>query len=599
MRTAARLLGACILVTCAFVATASAAGAEEISREGVRLDIARNGTLHVVETIDYDFGPVPHHGIIRAITDRQHYDKRDDRRFPISNVRVDGSEGTPVQFTESTKGALHTVKVGDPHRTVTGLHRYVISYDVAGAMTRYRDHDELYWNAIGSQWSVTRSNVTVTVHAPAPITRATCFSGVSGSQLGCDNSSVDGREARFSDATAFPNEELTVVVGLPRGTIVPPPVPILEERWSFDRAFSRTPSTLGIAGGLFALLLVAVGALLWRVGRDRRYIGSAVDVAFGSPEGKDQRVGLFEDRDSPVEFTPPDGLRPGVVGTLIDERANPLDVTATIVDLAVRGYLKIDEIPKEGWFGKPDWRLTKLKDSTDLLEYERVLFDALFAGRVDEVKLSELRRTFADDLHNVQHKLYEDVVARGWFVGRPDYVRAAWTAAGIVLLVVGIALTVLAAVFTHGALVPVPVAIAGLVLTVGARSMPRRTAKGTGTLRRVLGFRTFIDQSEKDRARFAEEQHLFSEYLPYAIVFGCVHQWAKTFEGLADQPPDTSTWYTGSHAFTALAFADAIDGFTVTTAGTISAAAPSSSGGSGFSGGFSGGGGGGGGGGSW
>jgi uncharacterized membrane protein YgcG len=598
MRAATRVFGAGIVLTFVLVATASAAGAEEITREAVRLDIARNGTLHVVETIDYDFGPVPHHGIIRAITDRQHYDKRYDRRFPISNVHVDGSAGTPIQFTESTTGALHSVKIGDPDRTITGLHRYVISYDVRGATTRYRDHDELYWNTIGSQWSVLRSNVTVTVQAPASITRATCFTGVTGSQNGCDNSAVDGREARFSDASAFPGEELTVVVAMPRGTIVPKPLPILDERWSFDRAFSRTPATLGIAGGLFALILGAVGALMWRVGRDRRYVGSAVDVAFGTTGGADERVGLFEDRDSPVEFTPPDGLRPGVVGTLIDERANPLDVTATIVDLAVRGYLKIDEVQKEGWFGKPDWRLTKLKEGESLLAYEDTLFSALFKGR-DEVTLSGLRRTFADDLHQVQNRLYEDVVQRGWFVGRPDYVRALWTALGIVLLVVGVGLTVLGAIFTHWALVAVPIAIAGLVLTVGAHNMPSRTAKGTGTLRRVLGFRVFIDQSEKDRARFAEEQHLFSEYLPYAIVFGCVHQWAKTFEGLGDRPPDTSSWYTGSQVFTALAFADAIDGFTVTTAGTISAAAPSSSGGSGFSGGFSGGGGGGGGGGSW
>jgi uncharacterized membrane protein len=137
------------------------------------------------------------------------------------------------------------------------------------------------------------------------------------------------------------------------------------------------------------------------------------------------------------------------------------------------------------------------------------------------------------------------------------------------------------------------------VLLAGAHDMPHRTAKGTGTLRRVLGFKTFIEESEKDRARFAEQQNLFSEYLPYAIVFGAVHKWARTFEGLAAQPPDTTSWYHGSQVFTALAFANAIDGFTVTTAGTISAAAPSSSGGSGFSGGFSGGGGGGGGGSSW
>jgi hypothetical protein len=530
---------------------------------------------------------------------------------------VNGSQGTPIEVRESTEGALRNIKIGDPDRTITGLHRYVISYDVEGAMTRYRDHDELYWNTLGSQWTVTRSDVNVAVHMPARITRVTCFSGSVQSNLACDRAGFDGRDAQFADATVYPGEELSVVVAVPLGTIVPAPAPILEERWSFDRAFSRTPATLGIAAGLLAVLIALAGWVMWRVGRDRRYAGSAVDVAFGSAEGAEQRVAPFEDRDSPVEFVPPDGLRPGLVGTLLDEQANPLDVTATIVDLAVRGYLVIEEVPKEGWFGKPDWKLQKQKDGTpsgadgsasppvgsasrtaDLLEYERTLFDALFAGRT-EVTLGALRRTFADDLGRVQDKLYQDVVGRGWFLRRPDTVRAIWIALGIFVTIVGVGLTVLAAKFTHWGLVPVPIAIAGVVLIAGAHNMPRRTAKGTGTLRRVLGFRTFIEESEKDRARFAERQNLFSEYLPYAIVFGAVHKWAKAFEGLAAQPPDTTSWYHSSNAFTALAFADAMDGFTVTTAGTISAAAPSSSGGSGFSGGFSGGGGGGGGGGSW
>ena len=66
-------------------------------------------------------------------------------------------------------------------------------------------------------------------------------------------------------------------------------------------------------------------------------------------------------------------------GTIIDEQANTLDVTATIVDLAVRGYLTIEEIPKEGWFGKPDWTLHRTdKADDDLLTYERTLLTGLF-----------------------------------------------------------------------------------------------------------------------------------------------------------------------------------------------------------------------------
>jgi uncharacterized protein (TIGR04222 family) len=591
-------LGALAILAAFFlVTTASAAGAEEITRETIQLTVERDGTMHVVETIDYDFGPTPRHGIFRDIAVRQHYDNRYDRKFPISNIEVDGSKGTPVQFTESTEGAYHRVKIGDPDTTITGLHRYRITYDVRGAMTRYRDHDELYWNAAGIRWNVTQNTVKAVVKMPAKVTAITCFAGPERSSNACNFSSKKGATATFTERSLYPYEGMTVVVAVPRGTIVPAPEPILDERWSFDRAFSRTPATLGIGAGLLALVIGGVGLTMWRVGRDRRYVGSAVDVAFGSASGDDERVGLFERPDSPVEFVPPDNLRPGLIGTLIDETANPLDVTATIVDLAVRGYLRIEEIPKEGWFGKPDWRLVKLKDAEGLLEYERSLFNALFSGRT-EVTLNSLRRTFADDLHKVQNKLYDDVVARGWFTRRPDTVRAIWFGLGLLLFLVGVGLTVLAAIFTHWGLVPLALAIGGVVLMAGSGRMPRRTAKGTGTLRRVLGFRIFIEESEKERARFAEQQNLFSEYLPYAIVFGCVEKWARAFEGLADEAA-TSSWYRGNDPFTTIAFAHAIDGFTVTTSGTISAAAPSSSGGSGFSGGFSGGGGGGGGGGSW
>ncbi|HET7654451.1 MAG TPA: hypothetical protein VFK42_15545, partial [Acidimicrobiales bacterium] len=109
----------------------------------------------------------------------------------------------------------------------------------------------------------------------------------------------------------------------------------------------------------------------------------------------------------------------------------------------------------------------------------------------------------------------------------------------------------------------------------------------------------FIDESEKDRAQFAERANLFSEYLPYAVVFGATEKWARAFAGLDGQLPETGGWYVGTHPFTIASFNSSMDHFTTTTAGTI-ASTPSGSGGSGFGGGgFSGGGGGGGGGGSW
>ncbi len=596
------LLTAVITVATAGVwlsATAGAAGAESITAEHVDITIRADGDLAVAERITYDFGPVPHHGIIREIPTRVHYDSKYDRRYPIAGVTVSASAGTPAPSHTSSSGGWTSIKVGDANRTITGVHTYVVSYVVHGAMTAFRDHDELYWNALGSRWSVVRNNASVAVHAPAGITKVACYAGPTGSHDPCQFARSANRTATFRQGAVFPDEDLTVVVALPRGTISPVPRPILVERWSLDRAFSRTPAALAVSIGALVALLIGSAVVMWNVGRDRRFVGSAVDVAFGSTDGAEERVGPFEHGDSPVEFTPPDNLRPGEIGTLIDEQANPLDVTATIVDLAVRGYLTIEEVPKHGWFGHADWKLTAQKEGDGLLPYEKALLSALFAKH-QEVNLSALRRTFATSLHRVEEKLYQDVTKHGWFYGRPDKVRARWKNIGQVVTVAGVAVTFLLAKYTHWGLAGIPLFLAGLVLMAGAHNMPRRTAKGTGTLRRVRGFREFIDQSEKERARFAEQQNLFSEYLPYAIVFGCVHKWAKAFEGLADEPANNLGWYQSSQPFSTLGFANAIDSFAVTTSGTISAAAPSSSGGSsGFSGGSSGGGGGGGGGGSW
>src|SRR5207248_3355224 len=194
----------------------------------------------------------------------------------------------------------------------------------------------------------------------------------------------------FHQSSLGPDPGLSFVAALPKGA-VQVGEPILEERWSAARACSVTPLTGGLSLLAAVLLLGWVAWLMWTRGRDRRFTGSPVDAVYGSAEG-DQPVPLFERGAVPVEFQPPDGLRPGQVGTLQNEAANPLDVTATIVDLAVRGYLRIEEIPKKHFWGKPDWRLVQLKEpDQDLLDYERILFGGLFedAEATDDQEVAE------------------------------------------------------------------------------------------------------------------------------------------------------------------------------------------------------------------
>ncbi|MGI8807761.1 MAG: DUF2207 domain-containing protein [Acidimicrobiales bacterium] len=575
------------------------AGTERITAYNVEILVEATGSMLVTETIDYDFASNKRHGIFREIPVRTGYDKRYERIYPLKVFSVTGSPGTPDEYETETAGNFKRLKIGDPDKEITGAHRYTIVYRVQAALNGFDSHDELYWNAIGTEWTVPIERATVRVTTPSDITQVACLGGGLGSRLPCSESDRAGRLAGFSQGGLERGEGITVVVGFAKGA-VPEPAPVLDERWHFTRAFSLTPATVGTSVALLVAVVLGVVRLVWRTGRDRRYAGSAVDAAFAT-EGHEEPVrpsfGPWGADETPVEFVPPDGLRPGQVGTLVDEAANTLDVTATIVDLAVRGHLRIDEIPKKGWFGKPDWTLTKLKDADDLRPYERALLDGLFKG-AEEVKLSALRNTFAERLKKVQEALYDDVIEQGWFVGRPDKVRLKWRIIGAVAVVLAVAALVVLAAFTRAGVVGVPLLIGAGVLLASATRMPRRTARGTGVLRRVEGFRRFIDESERDRARFAEQQHLFSEYLPYAIVFGATEKWARAFAGIDGELPQPG-WYGGSSHFTAVGFSDSIDGFAVTTAGTITST-PAGSGSSGFSGGgFSGGGGGGGGGGSW
>src|SRR5581483_1353789 len=235
--------------------------------------------------------------------------------------------------------------------------------------------------------------------------------------------------------------------------------PILEERWTFGRAFQVNGATGGIAA---AILLFGVGGyllLFLRYGRDRRFKGSAVDQAYGSAGAAEEITPLIGGHtETPVEFVPPDDLRPGQVGTLIDFQANPLNVTATIVDLAVRKYIKIDEVPTESRWLKNDWKLTKLKDPDDKLKkYEQELLNGLFEGRDNEVELSDLKYHFAARMQKVQAALNEDARQQGWFLRDPSQACLSVGCLGIIVTLVGMLATGLLAAFSHAALIGVPI----------------------------------------------------------------------------------------------------------------------------------------------
>ncbi|MGE5287289.1 MAG: DUF2207 domain-containing protein [Micromonosporaceae bacterium] len=568
-------------------------GPEKIVSYDVAIAIQRDASIVVTEQIVYDFGSNERHGIIREIPVLYGYNKRYDRYYPLE-VRSVQSPDAPAQYTVDNNGSSVIIKIGNPGQTVTGAHTYRLTYLVRGSMDAYTGYDELYWDAIGDQWYVPVGRATVRVTAPAAPTDAACWAGPSGSENPCQQADVANGAATFTQAGLGPHEALTVAVEIPKG-VVAPPRPVLREQWSLQRAFALTPVSLGACGGLLAVLMV-LGTLLVVRRRRRQHAVPAPDLTGAAPAPSAEPVAPPGSDQSPMELAPPDGVRPGLAGTLLDGVANPRDVTATIVDLAVRGYLRIEDA---GGTASGDWRLVWLDKTGWLQDYEQIVVDGLFRNATEvsgapSVRLSELGSEFAAQLKRAQDALYAFVTKRGWFTARPDRVRRKWLAIGAVMFVAGVIAVVVAAYGTHHlGLVPLPLALAGLAMMIGSGRMPVRTAEGAALARRVEGFRRYLKTAAVAQAPSDGQPGTLYDDLPYAIAFGCTREWAALTGSLA-RAGQAPSWYQPRAPFTPAS----LYSLSQFAAGVDKVVATTTSGGGG-GGGFSGGGGGGGGGGSW
>lgn len=608
----ARWSGLVAAAALAAMACAGATGQRALAQaEGERIlafnaayEVQADGTVSVVEEVVVDFGRAERHGIFRdlrikapcAPNPEQEQPLHpcpagSERRWPITVRSVTDGEGRPLPTKETREGSILRVRIGDPDRTVTGRQAYQISYEIGAALDAYAEHDELYWNATGIwQLPIERAEVRVRVtgRAPEPVA---CYRGLTGSREQCE-AWTEGDAALFATEGLEPGEQLTFAAGWPKGwvTVQPPlyaDIRTLRDFVSlapFDVAWAAAGSLLGLSAAAF---------LWWRQGRDRRYR----TVRYLTGDSREETAPLFGDHPVVVEYTPPDDLPPALMGVLIDERADPRDIAATIVDLAVRGFLHIREIERPWYLGGRDWELEKRKTSGQLRNWERILRDALFPDG-NTSKLSELKgkRGVAKSIRSVQEELYREATRAGWFPRRPDRERQRWLLAGLVVEAAGGGLGYLAGWAYGHALLAAPLAAFGIGLMVFSRAMVRRTAAGREMLRRIAGFRLFIATAEKERQRFFEEANIFERYLPYAIVFDCVDKWARAFSGL-DRAEGAGrgwapAWYSGSGSFDLGSFTSGLNSF-------AQAAGQASTGGGSGAGGGAGGGGGGGGGGSW
>jgi len=560
------------LLVLAFAPAAASAGVEDFTIPSFEGDYFLSRDSHQVSNLkvhehlvakfpDFD----QNHGILRAIP--KTYDGHS------VSLKIDGitdDSGHSLSYSQSTQNDNLVLKIGDAGTYVHGLQTYIIDYHMKNVTSHQAGYDGFFWDINGNQWRQQFGQVVARVHLSDDIAAAMqssgtrCFTGASGSTA--QDCTATGNPPTITYAATRPlnpGETMTAEARFAPGTFAAYQIPI----WQLLLLIIPIPLTLFIM-----------------VGRWRRY--------GRDPQGRGVII---------PEYLAPKNLTVLGAGALLSESSKPSHVSATILDLAIRGYLKIYEIKEKHFLGdKTSYELELLKAAADLTAEEQAVVALLFgstAATGTRVNLSDLKNKLYEGADAIGKDTVKRLVTDGLFRSDP-------TAAKIPYFVAGVAVAAASLYFLP---YTAAVLISGGIILVFAFFMPARTAAGVEQRDYLLGLKQFITVAEADRIKALQSPHgsltekidvtdtkklvkLYERLLPYAMLFGIEKDWAKQFAALYDTPPG---WYSGSSSFNAAYFAGSLSGFS--SAAGSSFTAPSSSG----SGGSAGGGGGGGGGGGW
>lgn len=487
-----------------------------------------DGTLQITETWEFS---APQGDVTRTLDLRRDRDPSSYYRYRISGVTatVDGRAADLATTTRSTQMEV-TVAVG-------GTGPVTVSYRVTGATRTEQGQDGpltlLEWPLLqGLGLEVARFDATVA--GPAAPQLMDCTAGPRGSVGECaaiGGGTFDQPYPAIQDGPRAPGDELVIRVAYPAAAMAA--TADVGERWSLDRAFEVSWPTV-----LTALASALVGAALLhllhrRAGRDA-VSGSVTPVGSFVPVGPGRSV-----------FRVPEEVRPGHVGTVADERVDPIDITATLLDLAVRGHLRITELPRPA-HGMLDWSIARVSSDGAMEAFERELLDAVTPDGATTL-VSQLPARLAGRIDRIQDALYDDVVARGWFDHRPDSTRSAWRIRGYVALgVAAVAATLLVAFTGFGLTALVLLALGAAVVWVADR-MPRRTVEGAALLGGLGALASLLATHPTDEMPPGRELAEISHLLGYAVVLGGKERWlAALVAADADDTapdPDTLGWY--------------------------------------------------------
>ena len=544
------------------------------------VEVGTDGALLVVETIQPRFTGA-WNGVYRTVPVEYRTPQGFAYTLRLDVESVTDERGSPLRYESSRERHYRKLKIWVPGAR-DAVKTVVVRYRVRNGLKFFEDHDELYWNVTGDEWEVPieRARAVIRLPAGAEGIRSYAFTGGYGSQEAAARITGVGTTLTVETTRALNfREGVTVAIAWNPGVVVRPT--------GADKArdFLFANAALLIPFGVFGLMF-----WLWRRhGRDP----------------KRQPVA--------VQYEPPGVLTPAELGTLVDNSPDMRDITATVVDLAVRGFIRIKESQEDRFLGlgtKTEYSLQLVRPESDwkgLRNHEDALLRALFgatAGRaagpggaspvIDEVTISDLKNRFYKHVPEIKERIFSQLIDRGYYLRRPDRVKATFF---VLAMVVGVGGAVASGILELGTAAVVAFILSGLIIGVIGQLMPARTVDGARALEGVLGFEEFLERVEGDRfERIVKTPAMFEKFLPFAMALGVERNWARAFEGIYTKQPD---WYAGTYhgVFGPQMFASSLADLSSTT-GTAMTAAPRSSGGSGVGGGgFSGGGFGGGGGG--
>ncbi len=307
----------------------------EIEDFQVTLTVGDHAEIQVMESITVRFNG-QWNGFYRTIPVEYRTPQGFSYRLFLDFQEVRDESGRAIETEVSRDGHNRKIKMWVPgaqdvSRTIT------LQYTVANALKFFEEHDELYWNVTGTESEIPIHKASALIRLPEGTTghRATAFTGAYGASA--QGARIDEIERGFYFETTLGlgfREGLTVVVGWDPG-VVRRPGPLRKAGFFMQ------------ANWLLFLPLFSFMGMLWIWKR----------------WGKDP-----ERRSVNPEYEPPNGLTPAEVGTLVDNRPDTRDITATLVDLAVRGHIRIEEIETKSLFGlmkASDYRFHRLTTAAD------------------------------------------------------------------------------------------------------------------------------------------------------------------------------------------------------------------------------------------